>query len=92
MDVKPSSNLHYTIRDSLAYWLTERYHIYGIKGKRIIQAFIDYSPCQLQTSDYSINFQGLYSIILRNKEPLVHLAASQKTYLYPFKVKGIYLR
>ena len=92
MNVKPASQLYYPNQDSLAYWLTERYHFYGIKGKRIIEASIDHLPWQLQTADYSVNFQGLDSIIPRNKEPLVHLAASQKTYLYPFKVKGIYLR
>jgi len=92
MNVKPTSQLYYPNQDSLAYWLTERYHFYGIKGKRIIQASISHSPWQLQTADYSFNFQELDPIIPRNKEPLVHLAASQKTYLYPFKVKGIYLR
>lgn len=91
MDITPSSDLYYPDKDSLAYWLTERDHFYGIKGKRIIQASIHHSPWQLKEADYKINYHNLNNVIPSNKEPLVHLAASQKTYLYPFKVKGIYL-
>src|SRR5699024_2180414 len=92
MNVKPAYQFYYPNQDSLAYWLTERYHFYGITGKRIIEASIDHLHWLLQTADYSANFQGLDAIVTRYIEPLVHLAASQKTYLYPFKVEGIYLR
>src|SRR5699024_3147316 len=76
MNVKPASQLYYPNQDSLAYWLTERYHFYVIKGKRIIQASIDHLPWLLQTSYYSVKFQALDTIIQRNKETLNHLAAS----------------
>src|SRR5699024_6558544 len=92
MNVKLASHLYYPNQDSLAYWLTERNHFYGIKGKRIIQASISHSPLQLQTPKYTNNLQWLDSIISRKQKPLRNLAASQKTYLYPFKVKCIYIR
>lgn len=91
MDVTPSSDLYYPNENSLAFWLTERYHFFSIKGKRIIQASIDHTPWKLQDADYKINHHRLNEAIPENKEPLVHLATSQKTYLYPFKVMGIYL-
>lgn len=91
MTIKPSSASYYPDKQSLAYWLTERYHLFGIKGKRIVQSSIVHAPWLLQEADYKIQHRHLSHLIPEDKHPLVHVAASQTTRLYPFKVKGIYL-
>lgn len=70
MDVTPSSDLYYPEKDSLAYWLTERYDFYSIKGKRIIEASIDHTPWKLQDADYKINHHHLSDLIPEKKHHL----------------------
>ena len=92
MAVHPSTEGYYPSENTLEHWLTERYHFYALKGKYIVKASVTHPPWFLHDADYDMTHHHLCSLIPETKRPLIHVAASKKTYLHPFKIKGQYFR
>ncbi|TMN21704.1 DUF2071 domain-containing protein [Lentibacillus cibarius] len=86
--VYPSSERFTPEKHTLAHWLTERYHFYTIKGKHIVKATISHMPWRLSEARYNIKQNNLLAITPETRDPLVHVASSQTTYLYPPQVRG----
>lgn len=81
------------INSELAKWLTERYCMYTIKGKKIIKIPISHHPWNLY--DVHIKMKNNESILTHinpfiKELPLAHFAPYMKAYLHPIERVGLY--
>lgn len=92
---KPSTFYFPNHYGTLDFWLTERYCLWLMKGRRIIKGPLSHKPWKLTTAILDISKSELpllsqLSCDIAN--PLVHYAPSMRAYLHPFEQKGIYVK
>ncbi|MUV36993.1 hypothetical protein JNUCC1_00799 [Lentibacillus sp. JNUCC-1] len=92
VDVRHASEMFTPDAGTLEHWLTERYHFYSIKGERIFKATIAHTSWSLHEARVESINTNIGSFIPQRSSALAHAGASQTTYLYPFEVKGKYVK
>jgi len=79
---------------TLAYWLTERYCFWMIKGKRIIKGPLSHLPWELYDVTLDLYMTDIIPFIptkYLKTNPVVHYGKTVHAYLHPFEQSGIYL-
>ena len=82
----PVTPLQLRARDTLEYWLTERYCLYTLYGGRVYRCEIQHRPWPLQ--DASAQFQentmaAAANIVLPDADPLLHFSKRQEVLIWP---------
>ena len=76
---------------SLDYFLTEKYCIWSVKGRKIIKLPISHLPWVLQKADISMTESTLIDdrIVITGK-PIAHYASNMTAYVHPYETFGYY--
>ncbi|GAA0435804.1 hypothetical protein GCM10008983_10570 [Lentibacillus halophilus] len=90
-DVYPLSGWFSPENHSLENWLTERYHVYMVKGTYIVKATISHMPWRLSEARYNIKQNNVLEVTPEISDPLAHVASPQTTYVYPPSIRGRYV-
>ncbi len=89
----PAGEHFQTKKGSLAYWLTERYALFTVKGKKILKGAIFHEQWTLQQAqaDFRVNNVAESAGITLPAEPeLLHFAKKLKVRVWPPEQIGIY--
>jgi uncharacterized protein len=86
---RPTGPVFHTQRDSLEYWLTERYCLYSVaKGDRVYRANIHHPQWPLQPAELELvnNTVALADgVHLPDTAPLLHYAHQQDVLVWPLR-------
>lgn len=85
---KPEPHTFYAKKDTVIYWLTERYCLYAFKGKTIMKGTISHTPWQLQNADFSIEENDFLPQIYTRQTPLVQFSKTKVARVHPFETVG----
>lgn len=73
-------------RDSLEWFLTERYCLYAVDGGRLLRADIQHPPWQLQDAELTLEHASMAPAALRlDGPPLCHFARRQDVLIWPLR-------
>jgi len=86
---RPTGPLYHSQRDSLAYWLTERYCLYTVvRGNHVYRAQIHHPQWSLQPAELEITHNTVAladDVHLPNTAPLLHYARRQDVLIWPLR-------
>lgn len=85
---RPISAASSSARDTLPYWLTERYCLYTTYHKHLYRADIQHRPWSLQAGEIEIQRNTMvepYHLHLPDTQPLLHYADLQEVLVWPLQ-------
>lgn len=79
---------------NLSTWLTERYQLWTIKGKKIFKGPLSHTPWKLHAAKVDVQATRLVPFLpdsLFQTQPICHYSSLKHAYLHPFKQEGVFL-
>lgn len=93
VDYTSLSSPYMPTKDSLNYWLVERYYFWLIKNKKIYQAPISHVPWELQRVEIDMTLEQIIPLLpianYLNNTPITSYSQSMQAFLHPFELKGL---
>lgn len=90
---KSLSSPYIPTKDSLDYWLVERYYFWLINNKKIYQAPISHKPWELQNVKTDVTMDDINPLLPTSnylkKDPITSYSKSMQAFLHPFELKGL---
>lgn len=90
---QPLINKVFNQKDTLPYWLTERYCFWKIYGNKVVKGPLSHMPWTLHHAELELTAINMMPSILNQYlhfNPLVHYAKYMHAHLHPFEQIGIY--
>ncbi|AXF55682.1 YqjF family protein [Salicibibacter kimchii] len=84
----PVSESYYPEKDSLAFWLVERYYLWSESKNALFEVGIHHKPWKIHDAEATIIKQNMapsLSDTLLNAEPLLHYAPARRVLFWPLK-------
>ncbi len=85
---KPISDPYFSKKETLDYWLTERYRLYTTHKNKLYYEDIHHKQWELQHVDLTITKNSMLlqrPLSVQAEEPLFHYAKRQKVLCWPFR-------
>jgi uncharacterized protein YqjF (DUF2071 family) len=83
---RPLGDVFGAERDSLEWFLTERYCLYAVDGGQLLRADIQHPPWPLQAAELSLEHASMAPAPLRlDGPPLCHFARRQDVLIWPLR-------
>ncbi len=87
-EYEPTGGVFHARRETLEYFLTERYCLYTTRGRRVYRCEIHHAPWPLQPAEADFQRNTMASslgIPLPDTQPLLHFSRRQDTIVWPMR-------